>query len=199
MKPRHFTKDDELKMKRSDLVELFKILSNQKRLEILTLLLDSCLTANEVAQKLRVDLSTAYRYLMQMHRRGILSIVKTPDGDRFDFSSARMLRIIEEAINFVSNKREMPASENVYYKKDADELFKPKKIFDFRGEVCPIPELTVRRELEKLADGETVLVIVDYPLSKERIISYCSKSGYHVIVMDDETDTKIYIEKQSQK
>jgi len=49
--------------------------------------------------------------------------------------------------------------------------------------------------LKKLTNGETLLVIVDYPLSKERIISFCRKMGYKVIAVDDKLDSKIYIEK----
>jgi TusA-related sulfurtransferase/DNA-binding transcriptional ArsR family regulator len=180
-------------MKRSDLVELFKVLANQKRLDILTLLLDSCLTVNEVAQKLGINISTAYRYLTQMYKQGILSVIKTPDGDRFDFSSKHMLRVIEEAINFISDKRGTPVFEPIYY--NDTNLFKPKRVLDFRGETCPIPELTTRRELKELTNGETLLVIVDYPLSKERIISFCRKMGYKVIAVDDKLDSKIYIEK----
>ncbi|WP_432765955.1 winged helix-turn-helix domain-containing protein, partial [Mesotoga prima] len=55
------------------LPDLFRTLSNQTRLEILTMLMDNYLTATEIATLLQIDLSTVYRHLKQMKKLGILT------------------------------------------------------------------------------------------------------------------------------
>ncbi|WP_041075689.1 sulfurtransferase TusA family protein [Thermotoga caldifontis] len=170
-------------------LNLFKILSNQTRLDILMLLRESCLTASEVAEKLKIDLSTACRYLSQMVESGILNVVKTPSGDRYDFSSVRVLRMLEEAVGLVYEDGE---DLDVQSQK-VNEFTQSKKCLDVRGQMCPVPEIMTKKELEKLQPGETLFVLCDYPLSAERITSFALRNGYRLNVEKFGPVTKIYI------
>ncbi|HOJ87603.1 MAG TPA: sulfurtransferase TusA family protein [Pseudothermotoga sp.] len=183
-----------------DLVELFKILSNQRRLEILMLLMDSCLTATEIADKLKIDISTAYRYLLQMQNFGLLKTIKSKDGDRFDLSTPHILRMLEEATSVLKSSKGQVAVGGRFtlYYHSANDLPQPQKVLDLRGEVCPVPDLITKRELETMQPGETILVIVDYPISKERIPSYCRRLGYDLWLVDAGAEAKIYIRKPYQ-
>lgn len=180
-----------------DLIELFKILANQKRLEILTLLMDGCFTATEVANKLKMNISTAYRYLLQMQDFGLLTTIRSKDGDRFDLSSPHIFRMLEEAAEVlsISKQSKVFSGRFVAYYNSEDNLPKPQKILDVRGEVCPVPDLRTKRELELMQSGEILLVLVDYPISKERIPGYCKRLGFDVWFVDNGKEAKIYIRK----
>ncbi len=159
------------------------------------LLKDSCLTVSEVSEKLKIDFSTAYRYLNQMVKAGILTVIKSPDGDRFDFSSVRVFKIIEEATTFViENERKLSDSKDLR-NHQFEYLTQPQKVLDVRGQLCPVPEIMTRKELKKLQPGEILIVVCDYPLSKERIISFSVKNGYSVTVDQIDLVAKIYIQK----
>jgi len=57
----------------------------------------------------------------------------------------------------------------------------PDRLFDMRGESCPIPDIQARKTLENMSPGEVLLVIVDYPLSGERIPVSVQKEGHEII------------------
>jgi tRNA 2-thiouridine synthesizing protein A len=46
---------------------------------------------------------------------------------------------------------------------------KPDKTLDVRGEICPNPDVRTMTTLEKMEKGQILEVLVDYPLSVERI------------------------------
>jgi tRNA 2-thiouridine synthesizing protein A len=46
---------------------------------------------------------------------------------------------------------------------------KPDKTLDVRGEICPNPDVRTMTMLEKMEKGQILEVLVDYPLSVERI------------------------------
>jgi len=50
----------------------------------------------------------------------------------------------------------------------ADEI-KVDKTLDVRGEICPNPDVRTMTTLEKMEKGQVLEVLVDYPLSVERI------------------------------
>ena len=52
------------------------------------------------------------------------------------------------------------------------------KSIDVRGEVCPIPDVDSKRAWKKMAAGEVLEVLIDYPLSKERIPANAEKAGH---------------------
>ena len=49
-----------------------------------------------------------------------------------------------------------------------DEI-KADKTLDVRGEICPNPDVRTLTTLEKMEKGQILEVLVDYPLSVERI------------------------------
>jgi TusA-related sulfurtransferase len=50
----------------------------------------------------------------------------------------------------------------------ADEITVDKTL-DVRGEICPNPDVRTMTTLEKMEKGQILEVLVDYPLSVERI------------------------------
>ena len=46
---------------------------------------------------------------------------------------------------------------------------RPDKTLDVRGEICPNPDVRTMTMLEKMDKGQILEVLVDYPLSVERI------------------------------
>ena len=46
---------------------------------------------------------------------------------------------------------------------------KVDKTLDVRGEICPNPDVRTMTTLEKMEKGQILEVLVDYPLSVERI------------------------------
>jgi len=50
----------------------------------------------------------------------------------------------------------------------ADEI-KVDKTLDVKGEICPNPDVRTMTTLEKMEKGQILEVLVDYPLSVERI------------------------------
>ncbi len=178
------------------IVNLFKLLSNQTRLDILMLLRDNCLSLSEISRKLGIDFSTAYRHLEQLINAGIVKINKMPSGERFDFSSVHVFRMLEEAVELAQEIKSEGAKKINAFKSNLPDQFDPdKKLLDMRGQMCPIPEIMTKKELDKLQPGEALLVICDYPLSRERITSLALRSGCTVGVEEIGPISKIYISK----
>jgi TusA-related sulfurtransferase/DNA-binding transcriptional ArsR family regulator len=185
------------------LPDLFRTLSNQTRLEILTMLMDNYLTATEIATLLQIDLSTVYRHLQQMKKLGILTSTHLHGVERFDFSSPHIFRMLDEAITFMGELKgfsPIVCSEGIcsyYLGGELDEI-EPDQLLDMRGESCPVPDIQARKTLRKMNPGEILLVIVDYPLSGERIPASVQKEGHEFLkkVADNYGDIKIYIRRR---
>ncbi len=62
---------------------------------------------------------------------------------------------------------------------------KPTKTIDERGEVCPVPDVDTKRALKKMNAGEILEVLIDYPLSKERIPANAKKDGHEVLAIEE--------------
>ncbi len=62
---------------------------------------------------------------------------------------------------------------------------KPTKTIDERGEVCPVPDVDTKRALKKMEKGEILEVLIDYPLSKERIPATVKKEGHEVLAVEE--------------
>uniref|UniRef100_A0A832I7M0 ArsR family transcriptional regulator n=1 Tax=Pseudothermotoga hypogea TaxID=57487 RepID=A0A832I7M0_9THEM len=182
-------------MNNNELVEFFKLLANQRRLEILMLLNESCMTANEVAKSLKMDISTAFRYLDQMARKGLLRVIHTKDGDRFDLASEHIIHILEEASMLLKKPGIFSGNAVFHYSVDTKELPKPDIVLDVRGEMCPIPDLQTRNQLTKMQPGQILMVILDYPISKERILNHCKKQAYTVWIAEKGAESVLCIQK----
>jgi tRNA 2-thiouridine synthesizing protein A len=67
---------------------------------------------------------------------------------------------------------------------------KPTKTIDECGEVCPIPDVDTKRALSKMKSGEILEVnilevLIDYPLSKERIPATVERMGHEVLLVEE--------------
>ena len=62
---------------------------------------------------------------------------------------------------------------------------KADKTIDECGEVCPIPDVDTKRALSKMQSGEILEVLIDYPLSKERIPATVERMGHEVLLVEE--------------
>jgi len=68
---------------------------------------------------------------------------------------------------------------------------------DLRGEVCPIPDVETKRALRRMTSGQILEVIIDYPMSKERIPEAVTRDGNEVLSTEEiaSSEWKIRIKK----
>ncbi|ADN36784.1 SirA family protein [Methanolacinia petrolearia DSM 11571] len=66
------------------------------------------------------------------------------------------------------------------------------KTLDVTGKSCPIPVLETKKMLRSMASGEELLVVVDYPPSKDNIIRFVNRENDLVSNVTEE-DSKIFI------
>lgn len=57
----------------------------------------------------------------------------------------------------------------------------PAKTIDERGKICPYPDVDTMTTLKKMKKGEILEVLIDYPLSVERIPRNAQKNGHKVL------------------
>ena len=57
----------------------------------------------------------------------------------------------------------------------------PTKTIDERGKICPYPDVDTMTTLKKMSKGEILEVLIDYPLSVERIPRNAVKQGHKVL------------------
>lgn len=58
------------------------------------------------------------------------------------------------------------------------------KTLDVRGEICPYPDVNTMTTLKKMKKGEILEVLVDYPMSVERIPRNVKKGGHKVLAVE---------------
>jgi len=69
---------------------------------------------------------------------------------------------------------------------------------DVKGEVCPYATVKTKKFVNsKMASGDQVVVVLDYPLSSEEIPRWATEAGHKVVSVDKAGDAvwKITIEK----
>ena len=73
---------------------------------------------------------------------------------------------------------------------------KADKTIDARGEICPNPDIKARTALEKMQAGQILEVLVDYPLSVERIPRNAENRKHRVVSIEqlNESEHRILIE-----
>ena len=82
----------------------------------------------------------------------------------------------------------------------ADET-KPDKTLDVKGEICPNPDVKTMTTLEKMEKGQILEVLVDYPLSVERIPANAEKRKHKVLKIEQVSgpEHRILIEAKANK
>ena len=55
---------------------------------------------------------------------------------------------------------------------------------DCMGEVCPYPDVKSKRKVKKMKSGEILEILIDYPLSAERIPETMKNLGHEVISVE---------------
>ena len=64
----------------------------------------------------------------------------------------------------------------------------PNEVLDVKGEVCPYPDVKTKRKVKSMKSGQILEVLIDYPLSAERIPQSMEKAG-HKIIKTEKTGT----------
>ena len=62
---------------------------------------------------------------------------------------------------------------------------KVDRTLDVRGEVCPVPDVETKRALKDMQSGQVLEVLIDYPLSKERIPANVQKEGHEILAIEE--------------
>ena len=57
----------------------------------------------------------------------------------------------------------------------------PTKTLDVRGKICPYPDMDTMTTLKKMEKGEILEVLLDYPLSVERIPRNLQKQKHKLL------------------
>jgi len=57
----------------------------------------------------------------------------------------------------------------------------PTKTLDVCGEICPYPDMNTMTTLKKMQKGDVLEVLLDYPLSVERIPRNLKKQGHKLL------------------
>ncbi len=65
-----------------------------------------------------------------------------------------------------------------------------KETLDVRGEVCPYPDVKSKRKVKKMNSGEVLQILVDYPLSAERIPETMKSLGHELISVEKKGDAE---------
>lgn len=55
------------------------------------------------------------------------------------------------------------------------------RIFDVRGEICPDPLTLTLKEIQGLAPGDLLKVMVDSPMALETISRWAQKAGHRLV------------------
>ena len=61
---------------------------------------------------------------------------------------------------------------------------KSTEVLDVRGEVCPYPDVKTQKKVKEMKSGERLEVLIDYPLSAERIPRSLKKRGHEVLKVE---------------
>lgn len=56
-----------------------------------------------------------------------------------------------------------------------------QQTLDVRGEICPYPLFEAKSAMEKLASGQRLEVLIDYPLALDNISRWAENAGHKVI------------------
>ena len=55
---------------------------------------------------------------------------------------------------------------------------------DCSGDVCPYPDVKSKRKVKKMKSGDVLEIIIDYPLSAERIPETMTSLGHEILSVE---------------
>jgi TusA-related sulfurtransferase len=61
---------------------------------------------------------------------------------------------------------------------------KPDQTLDVCGKICPYPDMNTMTTLKKMEKGQVLEVLLDYPLSVERIPRNLKKQGHKLLATE---------------
>ncbi|MFP3976224.1 MAG: sulfurtransferase TusA family protein [Dehalococcoidia bacterium] len=81
------------------------------------------------------------------------------------------------------------------------EEIKPDETLDVKGEICPNPDVKTMKTLEKMEKGQVLEVLVDYPMSVERIPQNAENRKHKVLKVENISgpEHRILIEAKANK
>jgi TusA-related sulfurtransferase len=56
---------------------------------------------------------------------------------------------------------------------------------DVRGEICPYPLFEAKRRMEELGSGDTLEVLIDYPLALDNVTRWAENAGHEVVSVEE--------------
>lgn len=73
----------------------------------------------------------------------------------------------------------------------------PDSVLDVRGEICPIPLIRTKKQIDQMASGEILKVITNTPEAPQNIDAWTKKSGDRILGVENEGNTfVIYLKKK---
>jgi tRNA 2-thiouridine synthesizing protein A len=64
------------------------------------------------------------------------------------------------------------------------ESITPDKTLDVRGKICPYPDMDTMTTLKKMEKGQVLEILLDYPLSVERIPRNLKKQKHKLLSVE---------------
>lgn len=64
---------------------------------------------------------------------------------------------------------------------------------DALGLLCPLPVLKLRKRMQSLEVGQTILLTADDPAAIVDVPHYCAESGHELVEMTDHGATQTYL------
>ena len=98
--------------------EVFKVLANQKRLEIIQLLSSSPLCVSEMIEMLGLPQSNLSQHLALMRRAGLLTITKTGTKVYYQLADPKLAELVFSLRDFLMNHEEVDHETRQYFSAD---------------------------------------------------------------------------------
>lgn len=73
----------------------------------------------------------------------------------------------------------------------------PDAILDVRGEICPIPLMRTKKQIDQMARGEILKVVANTPEVTQNIDAWTKKSGDKILGVENQENTFIIYLKKS--
>ncbi|MCX9010951.1 MAG: sulfurtransferase TusA family protein [Candidatus Methanoperedens sp.] len=72
----------------------------------------------------------------------------------------------------------------------------PDAILDVRGEICPIPLIRTKKQIDQMARGKILKVVANTPEATQNIDAWTKKSGDKILAVENQGNTSIiYLKK----